>query len=162
MSQDDAAAEAPDPADTTRPKPSELRSSRPDCTQEEFGDYLATREQLHQLEIEASGRYDKWLMTLAGGSLALSVTFLDKIAKQPAPETLLYLGLSLVSIGGLSLARTPSALESRRPRPPPFPSSLAHIPTRKRPRQFGPVALTVFSCHLRFVTRRRSVNDPGK
>ena len=37
-------------------------------------------ESFNRMEIEASGRFDKWIVTLAGGALVLSVNFIREIA----------------------------------------------------------------------------------
>lgn len=53
--------------------------------------YLAVRQSYDAAELEMSGRYDKWILTLAGGALGLSITFIEKIATHPVPETLCWL-----------------------------------------------------------------------
>lgn len=56
--------------------------------------YISTRQSYDEAELEVSGRYDKWILTLSGGALGLSITFIDKIAKNPTIDTLLWLKLS--------------------------------------------------------------------
>jgi len=47
--------------------------------------YKATRQWYDSAELEVSGRYDKWILTLSGGALGLSITFLDRIAGRSIP-----------------------------------------------------------------------------
>ena len=56
--------------------------------------YISTRQSYDEAELEVSGRYDKWILTLSGGALGLSITFIDKIANNPTTDTLLWLKLS--------------------------------------------------------------------
>jgi hypothetical protein len=56
--------------------------------------YIGTRQSYDKAELEVSGRYDNWILTLSGGALGLSITFIDKIAKNPTIDTLLWLKLS--------------------------------------------------------------------
>ena len=53
--------------------------------------FISTRQAYDAAELEVSGRYDKWILTLAGGALGLSITFIEKIAKNPTPDTLCWL-----------------------------------------------------------------------
>lgn len=82
--------------------------------------YLGEREGLNKMELEVSGRYDQWLLTLAGGALALSITFLDKIAPHPEPSTLRWLivawGFLLITLilGLVSLLTSQSAIRRQR------------------------------------------------
>jgi hypothetical protein len=50
--------------------------------------YLKEREQLLTASLEVSGRYDQWILTMGGGALAVSLSFLEKIVPQPASWTL--------------------------------------------------------------------------
>ena len=54
----------------------------------EYQAYLGQREALNRMELESSGRYDRWILTLSGGALAVSLTFLERIAPKPIPSTL--------------------------------------------------------------------------
>ena len=53
--------------------------------------YSKEREGLRAAALEVSGRYDRWMLFLAGGALALSVTFIEKIAPHPAPWSFMIL-----------------------------------------------------------------------
>jgi hypothetical protein len=67
--------------------------------------YVSARQSYDTAELEVSGRYDKWILTLAGGALGLSITFIEKIAKAPTPETLCWLkGAWFFLIAALLLA----------------------------------------------------------
>jgi len=57
-----------------------------------YKSYLDERRNLIEGEKEASARYDKWILTLSGGALALSITFIEKIAPSPKPFSLWFLG----------------------------------------------------------------------
>ena len=61
---------------------------------ERYAAHVAYRQNLDELGFKTSERYDQWVITLAGGALAISLTFLEKIAPEPAHETLFLLGLS--------------------------------------------------------------------
>jgi hypothetical protein len=56
--------------------------------------HVARRSNLDDLAFKTSERYDQWVLTLSGGALALSLTFLEKIAPEPAHYTLYFLGFS--------------------------------------------------------------------
>jgi len=56
--------------------------------------YLTARQGYDTAELEVSGRYDKWILTLAGGALGLSITFIEKIAANPSFHTLVWLKLA--------------------------------------------------------------------
>ena len=82
--------------------------------------YLSARQDYNQAELDVSGRYDKWILTLSGSALAISITFIDKIAKNPSIETLCWLKyswacfvLSLL-IALLSLLTSQSAIRENR------------------------------------------------
>src|ERR1035441_8332712 len=66
--------------------------------------YLLRRNLLNDFAFKTSERYDQWVLTLSGGALAISLTFLEKIAPEPAPMTLWFLGLSWLSFIGAILA----------------------------------------------------------
>ena len=56
--------------------------------------HVSSRRGLDDLAFKTSERYDQWVLTLAGGALAISLTFLKDIAPSPVRWTLLFLGLS--------------------------------------------------------------------
>jgi hypothetical protein len=56
--------------------------------------YIANNNRLDDVAFKTSERYDQWVLTLAGGALAISLSFLEKIAPEPATYTLWLLGLS--------------------------------------------------------------------
>jgi hypothetical protein len=56
--------------------------------------HAANDNRLDDLAFKTSERYDQWILTLSGGALAISLTFLEKIAPEPASNTLWLLGLS--------------------------------------------------------------------
>ncbi|GFE58732.1 hypothetical protein [Geobacter sp. AOG1] len=58
--------------------------------------YSAEREKLDAASIEAAGRYDKAVLAISTGALALSVTFIEKIASNPQFWTLFLLVLGWV------------------------------------------------------------------
>ena len=82
--------------------------------------YYKIRQSYDDAELEVSGRYDKWILTLSGGALGLSITFIEKIAKNPTPETLFWLKLSwgclVISLLSalLSLVTSQSAIRENR------------------------------------------------
>jgi len=55
-----------------------------DYRKQRYEAYSKEREGLRAAALEVSGRYDRWMLFLAGGALALSVTFIEKIAPHPA------------------------------------------------------------------------------
>jgi len=58
--------------------------------------HVARRGSLNELAFKTCERYDQWVLTLSGGALAISLTFLEKIAPEPAANTLFLLGLSWI------------------------------------------------------------------
>ncbi len=56
--------------------------------------YLDQRQALIDIEVDASSRLDRGILTLSGGALGLSVTFIEKIAPHPQPWTIWLLGSS--------------------------------------------------------------------
>jgi carbon starvation protein CstA len=56
-----------------------------------YEQYSSQREKLDAASIEAAGRYDKAVLTISTGALALSVAFIDKIASCPQSWTLFIL-----------------------------------------------------------------------
>jgi hypothetical protein len=59
---------------------------------ENYRAYLEQRQFYNEKEFEMSERYDKWILTLSGGSLAVSLTFLEKFGSNPIPWTKALLG----------------------------------------------------------------------
>ena len=59
-----------------------------------YDTYTKERDALRNDSLEVSGRYDKAILTLAGGALALSITFLEKIAPNPTPWTSILLAIA--------------------------------------------------------------------
>lgn len=56
--------------------------------------HVSNRHNLDDLAFKTSERYDQWVLTLAGGALAISLTFIEKIAPEPKPYSWILLGLS--------------------------------------------------------------------
>jgi hypothetical protein len=56
--------------------------------------YFRERTTLIDMEQKSADQHDKAILTLTAGALGLSITFLDKIAANPLPETLFLVGLS--------------------------------------------------------------------
>lgn len=54
-----------------------------DYRKQRYEAYSKEREGLRAAALEVSGRYDRWMLFLAGGGLALSITFIEKIAPHP-------------------------------------------------------------------------------
>lgn len=72
-------------SDETQPNPDyEYRKQR-------YESYLKERDGLQAASLEISGRYDKSILFLAGGGLALSLTFIEKIAPHPQPWSFIVL-----------------------------------------------------------------------
>lgn len=59
-----------------------------------YDSYLKERDAIRSESLELSGRYDKAILALAGGALALSITFLEKIAPDPIPYTIFFLAVA--------------------------------------------------------------------
>jgi uncharacterized membrane protein len=57
-------------------------------------EHVASRSSLDDHAFKTCERYDQWVLTLSGGALAISLTFLEKIAPHPLAATLILLGLS--------------------------------------------------------------------
>lgn len=47
--------------------------------------YKELRSEADQIALEIGGRYEKMLSLVAGGALAVSITFIEKIAPTPVP-----------------------------------------------------------------------------
>jgi hypothetical protein len=65
---------------------------------ERHSTHLAKRNALDDLAFKTSERYDQWVLTLSGGALAISLTFLEKIAPAPAANTLFLLVLAWTAL----------------------------------------------------------------
>lgn len=50
-----------------------------------YDSYVKERDGLRDASLQISERYDKWMLVLSGGALALSLTFIEKIAPHPLP-----------------------------------------------------------------------------
>lgn len=58
---------------------------------EEYKVYLEERKQLIASERDTAQQFDKAILTLAAGALALSITFINQIAPQPKPYSIYWL-----------------------------------------------------------------------
>lgn len=56
--------------------------------------HVTGRHSLDDFALKTSERYGQWVLIISGGALAISITFLGKIAPHPASNTLFLLGLS--------------------------------------------------------------------
>jgi hypothetical protein len=74
--------------DETPENPSNHNDDREPLTEEVFHSW---RQRYDSQLVEMSGRYDKWILTLSGGALALSITFIEKIAPEPTPASVIWL-----------------------------------------------------------------------
>jgi hypothetical protein len=70
--------------------------------------YLHERDVLIEGEQESTDQLDKNILALAGGALGISVVFMEKIAPNPLPETLVFLCWSWLGLA-LSLLMTLSS-----------------------------------------------------
>ena len=55
--------------------------------QQAYQSFLGHRSSLDAAALEISGRFTQWMLTLSGGALALSITFVDKIHPQFGPSS---------------------------------------------------------------------------
>ncbi len=53
-----------------------------------YAEYSAQRDAMHAASLEAAGRYDRAILTITTGALAVSLAFLDKVVQHPAPSTI--------------------------------------------------------------------------
>src|ERR1700741_5492620 len=60
--------------------------------------YTKERDALRKDSLEGSGRYDRAILALAGGALALPITFLEKISPHPAAWTFFILAAAWISL----------------------------------------------------------------
>ncbi|MDA8215610.1 MAG: hypothetical protein M0Z64_10105 [Nitrospiraceae bacterium] len=58
---------------------------------EEYQIYLDERKQLIEAERNTAQQFDKAILTLAAGALALSITFINQIAPNPKPHSVYFL-----------------------------------------------------------------------
>lgn len=63
-----------------------------------YDSYVKERDSLNHSTLEISGRYDKSVLFLSGGALALSVTFIEKIAPSPVAWTFVLLAIAWLSL----------------------------------------------------------------
>lgn len=56
-----------------------------------YDSYVKERDGLRVASLKISERYDKWMLVLAGGALALSLTFIEKIAPHPKSWSFVFL-----------------------------------------------------------------------
>lgn len=59
--------------------------------EDEYQIYLEERKQLIAAERETAQQFDKAILTLAAGALALSITFINQIAPNPKPHSVYFL-----------------------------------------------------------------------
>jgi hypothetical protein len=72
------------------------KTSSKSYAQQRYAAYCAERAELNRFQLEISGRYDQWILTLSGGALGISLTFLEKIAPLPSANTIFLLGIAWV------------------------------------------------------------------
>lgn len=80
-----------------QPKPPDRREASAEYAlyrKERYQAHILRKNTLSDQAFKTSERYDQWILTISGGALAVSVTFLEKIAPKPAPYTLWFLGFA--------------------------------------------------------------------
>jgi uncharacterized membrane protein YhaH (DUF805 family) len=83
-----------------------VQYSSPNSKKKEYRErLLEERKSLVSALLDQSSSYDKWILTLASGALALSLTFIEKIAPHPQTQTIYYL-VGAWSSFGLSMLMT--------------------------------------------------------
>lgn len=75
--------------------------------------YLSERSSLNEAEKDSSQQFDKAIITLAAGALALSLTFIKQIAPYPKAWTLFFLFSSWLAFGASMLSTLISFLTSQ-------------------------------------------------
>lgn len=60
-------------------------------SEENYQAYLEERKILIDAERDTAQQFDKAILTLAAGALALSITFINQIAPQPIPNSICFL-----------------------------------------------------------------------
>ncbi len=67
-------------------------------TDEQYDTYLLEeRKSLLSALLEQAKSFDRWILTLAGGTFGLSLVFINQIAPNPKSGTITYLGIAWVS-----------------------------------------------------------------
>ena len=74
--------------------PLETENLEYEYRKQRYDTYTKERDALRNDSLEVSGRYDKAILALAGGALALSITFLEKIAPHPVAWTFILLAVA--------------------------------------------------------------------
>jgi hypothetical protein len=83
-----------------------VRSNRSKSLKKEYSErLLEERKSLVSALLDQSSSYDKWVLTLASGALAISLTFIEKIVPHPQTQTINYL-IGAWSTFGLSILMT--------------------------------------------------------
>lgn len=68
--------------------------------QAKYDAYIRERTATDSASLEMGKHYDTWFLTLSGGALLLSVTFVEKIAPHPAHYTLWFLAIGWLLLAG--------------------------------------------------------------
>jgi 4-hydroxybenzoate polyprenyltransferase len=82
--------------------------------------YLEQRKAYDEMELEMSGRYDKWILTLSAGAFGISLAFIEKIAPSPHRSAVWLLVvawgflLSTIILGLVSFLTSQSAIRRMR------------------------------------------------
>ncbi|HEY5042335.1 MAG TPA: hypothetical protein VIK53_10065 [Verrucomicrobiae bacterium] len=74
--------------------PQENENLEYEYRKQRYDTYTKERDALRKDSLEVSGRYDQAILALAGGALALSITFMEKIAPHPVPWTFILLSVA--------------------------------------------------------------------
>ncbi len=65
---------------------------------EKYEEYLLEdRKSLNSALLEQAKSFDRWILTLSGGTFGLSLVFINQIAPNPKSGTVVYLGIAWVS-----------------------------------------------------------------
>jgi len=67
--------------------------------EEQHSIYLEERKALHAAEEAYAGRFDKWMVTLSGGALAVSMTFVKDLVRPHQPLAVWTLFVAWVAFG---------------------------------------------------------------
>lgn len=78
-----------------------------------MSDLTSYRDQLVQAYMEESKAFDKAVMTLSGGTLGLSLTFIKDVVREPRPGTITLLALAWTALGFSIVAILISMLTSQ-------------------------------------------------
>jgi hypothetical protein len=87
-----------------------MAGKRQKTDDENYKIYVDERKSLVEGEKTTADNFDKNILTLAAGALGISLVFLEKIAPEPNPKTLIYLYLSWASLVSSLLAILSSQL----------------------------------------------------